>query len=70
MLGPYLWHMAVPGQGVESKLLLPAYAYSHSGAGSEPHLRPTLQLAATLDTKYTERGQGSNSHPHGHGHYG
>ena len=28
--------------GVELELQLPAYSYSHSKAGSEPHLRPTM----------------------------
>ena len=36
---------------------------SHSNAGSEPHLRSTPQLVATLDP--TEQGQGSNPQPHG-----
>ena len=33
--------------------------------GSEPRLRPTPQLAATLDPRPTEQGQGLNPHPHG-----
>ena len=40
--------------------------HSHGNAGSEPHLRPTPQLMATLDPRATERGQGSNPHPHGY----
>ena len=40
--------------------------HSHSNAGSEPHLRPTLQLKATLDLWPTEWGQGLNPHPHGY----
>ena len=39
--------------------------HNHSNMGSEPHLRPTLQLMATLDTSPTERDQGSNPQPHG-----
>ena len=38
---------------------------SHSNAGSEPHLRPTPQLMATLDPQPPEPGQGLNLHPHG-----
>ena len=33
---------------------------SHSNAGSEPRLRPTPQLTATLDRRPTEQGQGPN----------
>ena len=40
-LGPHLRHMVVPRLGVESELQLPAR--------SEPELRPTPQLKATLD---------------------
>ena len=40
--------------------------HCHSKAGSEPHLRPTPQLMATLDLQPTECGQGSNPHPHGY----
>ena len=32
--------------------------HSHSNSGSEPYLRPTPQLMATLDPYPTERGQG------------
>ena len=32
----------------------------------EPHLRPVLQPAATLDPYPTERGRGSNLYPQGH----
>ena len=39
--------------------------HSHSHAGSEPHLRPTPQLTATLGPQPTEQGQGSNPRPHG-----
>ena len=39
--------------------------HSHNKAGSELHLRPTLQLTATQDPLPTERGQGSNPHPPG-----
>ena len=35
-LGPYPWHMEVPGLGVKSELQQPAY--SHSNAGSELRL--------------------------------
>ena len=38
--------------------------HSHSDAGSEQCLYPTLQLM--LDPKPPERGQGSNSYPHGY----
>ena len=44
-----------------------AASLRHSNAGSEPHLQPTLQLAATPpDSQPTEWGQGSNLYPHGH----
>ena len=39
--------------------------HSHHNAGSEPHLRPTPQLKATLDPWPAERGQGPNPQPHG-----
>ena len=38
---------------------------SHSNVGSEPRLRPTPQLTATLDPQPTEQGQRSNPQPHG-----
>ena len=38
---------------------------SHSNVGSEPCLRPTLQLTATPDPQPTEQGQGSKPQPHG-----
>ena len=38
---------------------------SHSNSGSEPHLRPTPQVTATLDPSPTEQGQGSNPPPRG-----
>ena len=38
---------------------------SHSNAGSEPRLQPTLHLTATTDPRPTEQGQGSNPQPHG-----
>ena len=37
---------------------------SHSDSGSEPCLRPTPQLTATLDPSPTERGRGSNLRLH------
>ena len=40
----FLGHVEVPRLEVES-----AAAASHSHMGSEPHLRPTPQLPATLD---------------------
>ena len=42
------WHMEVPRPGVELELQLLAH-HSHSNAGSQSILRPTLQLMATLD---------------------
>ena len=39
--------------------------HSHSNRGSEPHLRPTPQLTATLDPQPTEQGQGLNLQLHG-----
>ena len=38
---------------------------SHSNAGSEPCLLPTLQLTATPDRQPNKQGQGSNPQPHG-----
>ena len=38
---------------------------SHSNAGSEPRLQPTLQLTETPDRQPTEQGQGPNPQPHG-----
>ena len=38
---------------------------SHSNAGSESRLQPTLQLTTTPDPQPTEQGQGSNPQPHG-----
>ena len=42
-----------------------AAGHSHSNTGSEPHLLPTLQLTATLDSQPTDQGQGWNPNPHG-----
>ena len=64
---PHLQHfclnvqcMEVPRPGVELELQLPAYTIdSHSNAGSEPRLQPTLQLTAMPDPYPTERGQSS-----------
>ena len=42
-LGPPLWHMEVPRQGVELELQLPAYT------GSELHLQSTPQLSAMMN---------------------
>ena len=39
--------------------------HSHSNAGSQPNLQPTLQLTAMLDPRPSEGGQGSNPNPHG-----
>ena len=39
--------------------------HSHSNARSEPSLKTTPQLMATLDPQSTEQGQGSNPKPHG-----
>ena len=39
--------------------------HSHHNTGSEPRLRPTPQLTATLDPQPTEQGQGSYLSPHG-----
>ena len=38
--------------------------HSHSNVGSEPHLQPTSQLAATPSPQPTEQGQGSNPQLH------
>ena len=40
--------------------------HSHSNSGSELCLRPTPQLAATLDSQPTEGCHGLNLHPHGY----
>ena len=40
--------------------------HSHSNAGSQLCLQPTLQLTATLGPLPTERGQGSNPCSHGY----
>ena len=48
-LEPHPWSTEVPRLGVKLELQLPAYA-SHSNAGSDPPLQPTLQLRATLDS--------------------
>ena len=45
----FLIAIPVPGPGVESELQLPALRHSHGDARSEPHLQPTLQVAAMLD---------------------
>ena len=49
-LGPYPWHMEVPGLGVESKLQLPA----------------STTATATPDPKPIEQGQESNPCPQGY----
>ena len=48
-LGCHPQHMEVPRLGVESELQLLAYTTATATAGSEPHLQPTLYLAATTD---------------------
>ena len=40
--------------------------HSHSNSESEPCLRPTSQLMATLNPRPTDRGQGSYQSPHGY----
>ena len=40
--------------------------HSHSNAGSEPHLLPTLKPAAMPGPQPTEQGWGDNLHPHGY----
>ena len=48
--GPHPQHMEIPRLGVESELQLPAYTTNTAKElGSEPRLRPTLQLTATPD---------------------
>ena len=42
-----------------------AASHSHSHMGSEPGLRPTPQVMATLDPLPTEQDQGLNLQPHG-----
>ena len=39
--------------------------HSHSNIRSEPPVRPTPQLTATLDPQPTEQGRGLNPKPHG-----
>ena len=53
-LGPHPRHMEAPRPGAESPAT--SLHHSHSNAGSEPPLRPTPQLTATLDPLPTERG--------------
>ena len=54
-LGPYLqWHMEVPRLGGKSAA---GHSHSHNNEGSDPRLRPTPQLTATLDPHPTEGGQ-------------
>ena len=48
-LGPNLWHIEVPKLGVDLELELPAYPTAMGNTRSEPCLRPTPQLIATLD---------------------
>ena len=47
-LQPHLWHMEVPGPGVESESI---WDLDHScgSTGSKPHLQPMVQLVATPD---------------------
>ena len=48
-LGPHLEHTEVPRLEVKLELQLQAYTASHNNAGSELHLQPELQHAASLD---------------------
>ena len=64
-LGPLLWHMEVPGLGVESGPVATSLHHGHSHAGFKLCLRPTSQLTTTPDPQPTEQGQGSNPHPRG-----
>ena len=47
LLGPHPQHMEVPRLGVQSEPVATGLHHSHSNAGSELRLRPTLQLTAT-----------------------
>ena len=40
--------------------------HRYSGNGSEPHMRPTLQLSAMPDPSPTEQGRRWNAHPRRH----
>ena len=63
--GPHPQHMEVLRLGGLTGAVAAGLHHSHSNVGSEPRLRPTPQLTATLDPQPTERGQGSNPQPHG-----
>ena len=63
-LGPYPRHMEVPGFQGPNRAVAAGLHHSHSNAGSEPCLQPTLQLTVTPDPSPTERGQGLNPSPH------
>ena len=63
-LQPYLWHIEVPGLGVESELQLPATATATPDLSHICNLYHYLGQWQILDP--TEWGQGSNLHLHGH----
>ena len=48
-LGPHPQHMEVPVLWGQIGATAASLCHSHSNTGSEPHLRPTPQLRATLD---------------------
>ena len=52
-LWPHLWHMEVPGLGIESELQPPAYTVC-TATHIQAESAPMLQLAATLDPSPTE----------------
>ena len=45
----HLWHMEVPRLGAEIEAASAGLCHSHSNAGSEPCLQPTLQFMAKQD---------------------
>ena len=66
---PFLGPLPMAYDGSQARGLIGAGAtglrHSHSNPGSEPRLRPTPQLTATLNPQPTEQGRRSNLQPHG-----
>ena len=50
----HLWHMEVTQAQGKIRAVAASHNHSHSNAGSELHLRPALQVVATLGPKPTK----------------
>ena len=61
-LGPHLWHMGVPRARGPIRAPAVAYATATGNTGSEPQLRPTLQLVAAAGSLTHQATMGTPAH--------